>query len=135
MSKPRYDWWPYVKGIIRRYPKLKEQHRELHSMSMVANYSGMPRGTSPSRNAESAAIRELPSVSQREYEAVYRAVAETERHGNGRDKLKVIKMVLWDQSHTLRGAALQIPCDYNTAQNWHERFIKLVAKYYGLMDQ
>lgn len=24
MSKPRYDWWGYVKAIIRRYPSLKD---------------------------------------------------------------------------------------------------------------
>lgn len=22
MSRPRYDWWAYVKGMIRRYPSL-----------------------------------------------------------------------------------------------------------------
>ena len=25
MSTPRYDWWPYVKGMIRRYPELCRQ--------------------------------------------------------------------------------------------------------------
>lgn len=24
MSSPRYDWWGYVKAIIRRYPRLKD---------------------------------------------------------------------------------------------------------------
>ena len=23
MSKPRYDWWGYIKAVIRRYPELK----------------------------------------------------------------------------------------------------------------
>lgn len=25
MSKPRYDWWPYVKGMIRRHPDMQGQ--------------------------------------------------------------------------------------------------------------
>lgn len=44
VSKPRYKWWGYVKGMIRDYPALKERYAELHSTSMVADYSGMPRG-------------------------------------------------------------------------------------------
>ena len=29
MSTPRYDWWPYVKGMIRRYPELCARQEEL----------------------------------------------------------------------------------------------------------
>ena len=135
MSKPRYDWWPYVKGMIRRYPALKEQHEDLHSTSVVANYSGMPRGGGGGgRGLESAAIRELPSTKQREYEAVRRAISTTERYPNGRDRLKIVKLVLWDRSHTLEGAALMVPCSGITAKRWHGEFIILVAKYYGLLD-
>lgn len=134
MSRPRYDWWPYVKGMIRRYPALREQYRDLHSFSMVADYSGMPRGGGEGRALEEIAIRELSSTSQREYEAVRRAIATTERYRNGADRLKVIDLVLWRRSHTLEGAALMVPCSYDAAQSYHEEFIKLVASYYGLMD-
>lgn len=135
MSRPRYDWWPYVKGIIRRYPALREEYRVLHSASMVADYSGMPRGAGEARALESRALRELPSTRQREYEAVRRAIEATERYRNGADRLKVIRLVLWDASHTLEGAALLIPCHKDTAKQWHGEFIRLVASNYGLMDE
>lgn len=134
MSSPRYDWWPYVKGMIRRYPQLKEEYAALHSQSVTANYNGMPRGGSGGRVIENLAIRELPSTKEREYEAVSRAVETTDRYRNGRQRLDVIRMVLWDRQYTLEGAALQIPCHYKTAQGWHNEFIRLVASYYGLMD-
>lgn len=134
MSKPRHDWWPYVKGMIRRYPSLKERYQDLHSISMIANYSGMIGSPNASRTTESTAIRELPSTSQREYEAVRAAIDATERYNNGRDRLKTIKLVLWDGTHTIEGAALQIPCSWRTAAQWHGEFIRLVASYYGLMD-
>jgi len=134
VSKPRYDWWPYVKGVIRRYPTLKEELSELHTQSMTANYNGMPGGSEPSRSTELSAVRELPSTKQREYEAVRRAMATTERYSNGLDRLKVIRLVLWDNTHTMQGAALMIPCHYKTATEWHGEFIRLVASYYGLMD-
>ena len=34
VSTPRYDWWPYVKGMIRRYPELLEKEKELHRISL-----------------------------------------------------------------------------------------------------
>ena len=134
MSRPRYAWWGYVKNMIRRYPALKQEYADLHSQSVTANYSGMPRSVGVSRGVEGLAIRELPSTKQREYEAVRRAVETTERYVNGRDRLKVIDMVLWKRSHTLEGAALMVPCASRTAAQWHGDFIRLVASFYGLMD-
>lgn len=135
MSSPRYDWWPYAKGMIRRYPQLWEEYAALHSQSVTANYSGMPRGGAGGRIIESLAIRELPSTKQREYEAVQRAIEITERYRNGRQRLAIIRMVLWDRQYTLEGAALQIPCGYMTARRYHSDFIMLVAKNYGLLDE
>ena len=135
MSKPRYDWWGYVKGMIRRYPSLKEEYNNLHTQSVTAQYSGMPGGGGSGRALEEIAIRELPATRQREYEAVRRAVDLTRRMKNGGDRLKIIDLVFWKQTHTLAGAALTIPCHYNTAQRYHEFFIEAVAKAYGLMDQ
>jgi hypothetical protein len=134
MSKPRYGWWSYVKSMIRRYPALKEQYEDLHSQSVTASYSGMPHGSGAGRPTEALAIRELPTNSQREYEAVRRAIGLTERYSNGRQRLAIVKMVLWDKQYTLEGAALQIPCCISKAKMWHSEFIRLVASEYGLMD-
>lgn len=135
MSKPRYDWWPYVKGMIRRYPKLKAEYGALHIPSMTADYSGMPKGGGGGRALEALALRELPKTSQREYEAVRRAIAATERYSNGGDRLVVIDLVLWKRSHTLEGAALMVPCSVITAKRWHSEFIRAVATHYGLLDE
>ena len=134
MSKPRYDWWPYVKGMIRRYPALAMEYGALHTMPTTVSYTDHISGGAVSRSTEATAVRELPSTKQREYEAVRRAVETTGRYRNGADRLKVIKLVLWDRSHTLEGAAMVVPCHYKTAQGWHNEFIRMVADYYGLMD-
>ena len=134
MSKPRYDWWPYVKDMIRRYPQLKERHNDLHTSSAISNYSGERGSPQTSRTTENVAVRELPSTSQREYEAVRRAIETTEHYNNGRDRLRIIKLVLWDGTHTLDGAALSVPCSERTAKRYHGEFIRMVASFYGLMD-
>lgn len=134
MSKPHYKWWSYVKAMIRDYPTLKQQYQELHNTSVVASISGMPRGSDTSRTVESAALQELPPVEQREYEAVRQAVETTERYKDGQYRLKVVDLVLWKQTHTLEGAALETRCSIATAKRWHGEFIRLVASYYGLLD-
>lgn len=134
MSKPRYGWWSYVKDMIRRYPTLEEEYRELHKQSVTGSYSSEPRSSDVSRVAEKVAIRELPSNKQREYEAVRRAIETTERYKDGRDRLYIIDAVLWRRSHTLEGAALLVPCSYRTARRYHTEFICGVANNYGLMD-
>lgn len=108
MSKPRYDWWSYIKAVIRRYPALKD--------------------------------RTLPSgrLAAKEKEAVRAAVEQTEALPNGAERLAVIDMVFWKQTHTLAGAAMQVPCSYDTAQQYHADFIKAVARNFkcdGLLEK
>lgn len=83
------------------------------------------------------AVRELPGIHQREYEAVRRAIDVTERYPNGRDRLKVIRLVLWEKTNTktLQGAALVVPCSYMTARRYHYEFICLVAEFFGFLDE
>ena len=135
MSKPRYDWWGYVKGMIRRYPQLKEEYADLHRQATTASYSGMPGGGGVGRAVEQVALRELPSTRQREYEAVRLAIEATKHLKYREDMLKIVDLVFWKRTHTLEGAALMIPCHYNTAQKYHSEFILLVAGAYGLLDE
>ena len=71
--------------------------------------------------------RVLHGIAANEFAAVQAAVEITERMENGRDRLAVIDMVLWRQTHTLDGAALMIPCAERTAVQWHGDFIREVA--------
>ena len=136
VSKARYIWWSYAKGMIRNYPALKAEHNALRSQSVTASYSGMPMGGGgDSRPVECAIGKGLSGAALREYEAVAQAIEETERYHNGLDRLAVIDMVLWKRSHTLEGAALMIPCSSATACRWHGEFIKLVAQNRGIFER
>ena len=137
MSKPRYDWWPYVKGIIRRYPELCEQYAGLHSAGGTANYSGMPSAHGGGRSTEMVALRELPSTSQREYEAVRRALETTARYRNGKARLRMVSMVFWsgNEKMTLAGVAMRLHYSKERVTQWHGEFIRLVASNFGLMDE
>ena len=69
-------------------------------------------------------------VNENERAAVAAAIAETERMKNGADRMKIVTMVLLEDSHTLEGAAQTIPCSEHTAQRWHADFIRAVAKHF-----
>lgn len=70
----------------------------------------------------------LTGVALREYEAVQTAIEQTERMSNGHNRLKVVELVFWKQTHYISGAALQIPCSEKTAKRYHADFIKAVAQ-------
>ena len=134
MSKTRYDWWPYVKGMIRRYPELSAREAELHSTSVSPDLSGMPKGkggtSDPTANA---ALRQLPEVNRREMEAVRLALEYTRQLPHGEERLKMIRMVFWAKTHTVCGAALKLEIAEITAVRWHGTFIRTVAAYFGLL--
>ena len=77
-------------------------------------------------------IRRWPDrVNENERAAIRAAMAETERMDASRDRLAVARMVLMEGTHTLAGAALQIPCSEHTAQRYHADFIRAVGKHFS----
>lgn len=108
MSKPRQKWWSYMKAAIRAYPAQKR---------------AMERD--PLSRFESR-------TEEREFRAVEAAIAATSLLPNGRDRLLVVRCVLWEQSHSLQGAALLVPCAFSTARRWHSDFIALTGQCFGL---
>ena len=134
MSKPRYDWWSYVKGMIRRYPELCAKEKALHDVSLSPNNSGMPTGKGKhSDPTADAALRELPEINRREMEAVRKAIEETRRLDTGEERLRMIRLVFWDRTHTLEGAAMTCHVSYVTARRWHGKFIRCVAEKFNLV--
>ena len=133
MSTPRYDWWPYVKGMIRRYPDLCLKEAALHDTAITANISGMPGSGKRTDKTADAALRTLPEVNRRELEAVRAAIRATEKLPNGTKRLELIKLVLWKRSHTIFGASLRLGISERTAKQWHGDFIRETAKNFGLI--
>ena len=134
MSKPRYDWWPYVKGIIRRYPDLCAQLRALKTP--VQPCGGSPAGHAKGKHGDptaAAALRELPPVHQRELDAVQRAVQTTGALACGAERLELIRLVFWSRTYTLEGAAQRLHISYRTARRWQHDFICQVAQHFGLL--
>lgn len=134
MSNPRYDWWGYCKGMIRRYPQMQAELEALQAPPLTANYEAMPRGGQPGNPTASGALKRLPGVRGKEYEAVSDAIQTTMEKWNGAERIRLIEIVFWQKTHTLTGAAQLCHVSQRTAWQWHGDFIRCVAKKYGLLD-
>lgn len=108
MSRPRYDWWSYMKAISRKYTA-RRKYTEVTG-------------------------RELSGTAKKEQDAVSEAVKATLALPNGEDRIHVVNLVLFQGTHRIPGAAIETHCSERTAQRWHSDFIKEVAKNYGLLD-
>lgn len=133
MSRPRYRWWGFAKNMIRDFPTVEEAWNDIHSQSITANMSGMPRGGGSGRTVETVSLRQLPPEDQKLYDAVTLARAYTMLRSNGAHRMKLIRLTYWGEKRLLiKDAALLIPISYDTAKEWHGDFVELVGKCYGL---
>ena len=61
-------------------------------------------------------------------QAVKQAVDDTKSLVDGTERLKLISLVFWKQTHTLAGAAYECNVSYDTGVCWHRDFIKSVGR-------
>lgn len=134
MSKPRYKWWGFAKAIVRDYPALRAEYQELHRQSITSNLSVATGGSVARRSTEDVALWKLPPSKQAEYDAVTKAIEQTKLLKTGRERLALIDMVFWKQSHTLDGAAYALGYSESSAKRFHGDFLRLVGLYRGLCD-
>lgn len=129
---PRPEWWPHVRGAIRRYPALCAKEAALHDVSITPSYEGMPGRGRPSDKTADAALRTLPPIDQVELDAVRNALRSTEALPNGHLRCELIRLNHFRKSHTLMGAALKVHVSERTATTWNSDFIREVARQLGL---
>ena len=68
--------------------------------------------------------KDLSITQQKEFEAVREALEETEALHEGKTRLEIIKLVFWDKSHTLVGAAEK---EYCSLSNWWHRSLAYLS--------
>lgn len=134
MSKPRYNWWPFVLNAIRDYPQRRMQLKQLKEQKITANMSGMPRGGGDGRGVENLATKSLPPQEQKEHDAVLTALNRTKAMPDGKLRLGVIRMTLWSNFNT-SGAAMRLNTSERTARRYRWQFIMLTGCVYGFLTE
>lgn len=132
MSTAKYRWWGFARSMIRDYPSLYAQWKDLHEQSITACDSGTGGGGGVSRKTEQVALRTLPADDQEAFDAVRRAIELTNLQKDGKQRMKLIALMYWARSPlTMGDAAYKIPIADSTAKRWHGTFVRLVGKCYG----
>lgn len=135
MSKPRYDWWSNAVHMVINYPNRKAEYEEIHLQPIVANISGMPSGNSVSRSTENVALREMPPLKQKEYDAVTRAIEITKLLPDGEKRLELITRMYWKGGRIgIKDVIYHIGIGEATGKRWHARFIQLVGECADYMN-
>lgn len=119
--------------MIRDYPALEKEYRDLHEQKITASITGMPGGGNVSRGTEDIAIRELPRSKQLEYDAVRRAIEVTKRIVNGDKRMMIVESVLLKGKYTLDRTANLCGYDYWQARKLLGDFIVTAAFFRGLI--
>lgn len=135
MSKPRYNWWPFVLNMIQDYPARRIAYNALHEQQITANLSGVPGGGSARRTVENLATKLLPHQEQKEFDAVRKAVEVTRAMPDARTRMRVVDMTLMRKNYTVPGAAQRLNISQRTAQRFRWQFVVLVGHTYGFLTK
>lgn len=76
--------------------------------------------------AKSMVKRYPDRVDKAEKAAVEGALQATRDLDNGETRIKMIELVYFKRTHTLKGAAVNLYYSYGWVKQWHAAFIKLV---------
>ncbi|MBQ4347441.1 MAG: hypothetical protein IJC39_03230 [Firmicutes bacterium] len=125
-KKRQEDWWLYVKRIVCSYPEILKEERELAG-SISSPFTGTRR-----KSRMQNEVFELERNKKRRLDAVEYAIFETRKLPDANARLTVIKLVLFDGTHNLAGAAMKAGCAEITAGRWQAKFLRMVAEYLDL---
>ena len=64
-------------------------------------------------------------------DAIERALQDTANMTDGESRLQVIKLIHFDKTDTIDGAALKVHASRRTVQRWNSEFINMVGRYAG----
>ena len=137
MSKPRYDWWGFVRKTMVRYPDLKYYYNCLQADIPTSTVGKVGRNSRIKRPTENSASgrRVLTSDEQRQVEAVDKAISNALSRPQGSLHVQLMELVFWDSTHTLRGAGMKIGIEYSTAKTWQQAFLRDVARGLGVLTE
>lgn len=120
-----------ARHALRVYPRLKRKQTESAAQQITPDYGGVAVQHGTSRTTEDAALRSTLTADElRIVEAVELAVAMQERQPNGAERLKMIRLVYWQRTHTLAGAAIE--CHYSEEAIWRWNNEIMTAVYVAL---
>ena len=121
------SWRSEARKALREYPRIKKRQNALTSQQITPVYGGAAVQHSASRVTEDVALRS--ALTEREeniVSAVEFMLAMQSRYYNAEARLRMLKLVYWQQTHTMQGAAKEVGYNINTVKAWNTEMLTAV---------
>lgn len=135
LSRPKYWWYSNVVRAIRCYPDLERAKADEQMPSIVAGYSGMPRGGGVGRMTEQCAMRGLSRPEEEVIDAVRQAIVEFETRPEGADVLGVVSLYHWKRRGDFGFIGYKLHIGKRTVERYNRQFVYAVARNLGYLQK
>ena len=121
------SWKNEARNALRQYPRAKRRQNELSDMQITPAYGGTVTSHTATRTTENVALRSnLTPYEESVISAVEFMMRMQSAYPNGQERMRMIKLVYFQRTHTLEGAAME--CNYSdrTVKRWNTEILTAV---------
>ena len=121
------SWRTEARAALRAYPKAKKKQNESGEMQITPVYGGSAVQHSATRTTENVALRtKLTPHEENVISAVEFAMRMQSAYPNGQERMKMIRLVYFQRSHTLEGAAMEVHYSDRAVKRWNAEILTAV---------
>lgn len=116
-----------ARAALKRYPRLKRKQSDTGEMQIIPAYGGIPGGGTATRTTENVALAvNLTPQEENIISAVEFMMRMQSAYPNAEERFKMIKLVYFQGTHTLVGAADQCHYSLDTVKRWNLEILTAV---------
>ena len=121
------SWRTEARAALRAYPKAKRKQSETGEMQITPVYGGSAVQHSATRTTENVALRvKLTPHEENIISAVEFMLRMQQAYPNAEERFKMIRLVYFQRSHTLEGAAMEVHYSDRAVKRWNAEILTAV---------
>lgn len=124
---PQAEMRAEAKAALKAYPKAKRKQNETGEMRITPAYGGTPGSGTASRTTENVALAvKLTPREENVISAVEFMMRMQSLYPNGQERMKMIRLVYFQRTHTLEGAAIECHYSDRAVKRWNSEILTAV---------
>lgn len=121
------SWRSEARNALRAYPRIKHKQALLTEQQITPVYGGTVVQHSATRVTENVALRSpLTAREESIISAVEFMTDMQSRYYNAEARMRMVKLVYYNRTHTLNGAAEVVGYNINSVRNWNTEILMAV---------
>lgn len=121
------SWRSEARAALRQYPRAKRKQGETGEMRITPAYGGTPGGGAASRTTENVALGvKLTPHEENVIGAVEFMMRMQSVYPNALERMKMVRLVYFQRTHTLEGAAMECHYADRTIKRWNNEILTAV---------